>query len=167
MEHEAIGAASRGGSISTYASAGHMSTPPLPSRREVLRFVAVLPVAVLCWWASLLLGFALDSLAMHYCPPESILSGFCTASWAPRVHQAIVVFCAGFAAFTVVVVPSAVAPRPAQRPGVALVLLIFGLFAAGLMAMQAGAHQEAIAAAVGGAMGWLLVRVWLTRPVFL
>lgn len=144
-----------------------MSERPQVSRRDVLRFVAVLPTAVLCWWASLLLGFALDSLAMHYCPPESILSGFCTASWAPSVHRAIVIFCAGFAAFMVVVVPSAVAPRPAQRPGVALVLLILGLFAAGLMAVQAGARGEAIAAAVGGVLGWLLVRVWLTRPVFL
>ena len=124
-------------------------------RNAVLRWIAIVPTAMACWWATLLFGLALDSLAMRFCPPESVISGFCIADWFHPLEHWIVVGCAGLAGFLIVFVPCVVAP--AQRHLVSWAMLLAGLLVAGMMAVQIAAYAECAAAVFGGFGGVFLV----------
>lgn len=75
-----------------------------------IRWLAVIPVAILSCHAVFLLGMALLIGIGWLCPPEEMISGSCVAWWASYAERAAFVVCAGLAAFLVVVSAAVVAP---------------------------------------------------------
>lgn len=133
-----------------------------PSRKVLARWIAIVPTAMLAWWATLLLGFGLDSLAMRFCPPEQTISSFCIADWYPSVQTGIVLACAALAGFLIVFAGALVAP--AQRRLVSWALLFAAFMVAGVMAVQTGAYT-ACAAAILGAFSALYAVARLLDPL--
>ena len=58
------------------------------TENEKLRWVLILPSAVVAWFAALLVGMLALSLAEHLCPPENVVSGTCdVVVGLPRTHH--------------------------------------------------------------------------------
>lgn len=131
-----------------------MESTPRQKRLAMIRWLWLVPTAIVVWYAMLALGLALDSLAMEFCPAEQQLSGFCIASWFPAVQRSIVIGCAGLSGFAIVLASGLVAP--AYRLRAAAVMYGVGVLVALNMAMQASAHAEFVAAVVGGLLGTLV-----------
>jgi hypothetical protein len=117
---------------------------------EWLRWLLVIPAAVLGWYAALIAGMLLLAFAESLCPPEDVVSGACMAPWFGTVSA--VVFCIGtaLAAVLVVLLPTLAAPRARLR--VAWVAFALGLAVALAMAIAASAHAELASAVVAGAL---------------
>ena len=120
-------------------------------RTTVVRWLAIVPTAMLVWWGMLLFGVFLDTLAVRYCPSDALISGFCTATWFQPLERGIIVGCAGLTGFLIVFCASAVAP--AQRRLVAWAMFLAGLLVVGMMGYQTGAYYECTAAIGAGLCG--------------
>ena len=131
-----------------------MELSPRQKRLTLIRWLWLVPTAILVWYAMLSLGLALDSLAMKFCPANQQLSGFCIASWFPSVQRSIVVGCAGLSGFAIVLASALVAP--AYRVRAAMVMYAVGALVALNMAMQTSAHAEFVAALIGGLLATLV-----------
>jgi hypothetical protein len=46
-----------------------------------LRWLLVLPAAWVAWYAAVLIGFGLYTVAEALCPPDQVISGMCVAPW--------------------------------------------------------------------------------------
>ena len=120
-------------------------------RRAIIRWLWIPPCAILAWYAMLAVGLALNRLAMQFCPNETLVGGFCTASWFLTAERVIVIACAGLTAFAVVVVSAVTAPTYRIRTAVA-VFALCALVAVNMLS-QTGANPEFIAALLGGLIG--------------
>ena len=133
---------------------------PAQKRRYVVRWLAIVPCAVVIGCAMLVFTLALDSFAISVCPADALVSGFCTASWFPQVERGIMVVCAGFAALFVVAATARLAPAYRVRAAWAM----FGAAAllAVNMAAQAGTYAEFAATVAGGLLG--VLSAWRLPP---
>ena len=131
-----------------------MDWTPRQKRLATIRWLWIVPTAILVWYAMLLLGMALDSLAMAFCPADQQLSGFCIASWFRPVERGIVIGCAGLSGFAIVLTSAVIAP--VYRLRAAVVMYGVGALVAVNMALQTSAHAEFIAALVGGLLATLV-----------
>ena len=120
-------------------------------RRAMIRWLWIVPTAILVWYAMLALGLALDSLATKFCPADALISGFCIASWFHDVERGIMIGCAGLTALAIVVVSAIIAP--AYRMRAAAVMFAAGVAVAVSMVAQTHAYPEFSAAVVGGLIG--------------
>ncbi len=127
-------------------------------RRVVLRWAAIVPVALVLWYATIALAMALNALLLRFCPETSLLGGYCTADWARPAERAIAVGCAGLAALLVVLGSAYVAPAYRQR--VALLLFVIGVGVSASMIGQLAAVPEFVAVLLGGLLG-----VWVARTL--
>lgn len=116
------------------------------------RWLAVVPAALAAWMGTIATGLLLHSAVDGQCPPELVVSGFCTAWWMPLATRAIAMFCAGLAG--ALVVGATAFTAPAHRAVVAWTAFILGSCAAVTLAWGARAPVELIAAERSG---WLTV----------
>ena len=130
-----------------------MELTPRQKRRAVIRWLWIPICVILMWYAMLVVGMALHSLATKFCPADALISGFCTASWFPAVERAIIVGCAGLAGFGIVLVSAITAPR--LRVRAAAVVYAVGVVVALNMVVETHAYSEFAAALVGGLLGVL------------
>jgi hypothetical protein len=128
-----------------------MELTPRQKRRVVIRWMWIPPCAILAWYASLLLGMALNSLATLFCPSDAMIGDFCSAAWFRTVERDIVIGCAGVAALAVVVVSAVTAPM--FRVRAAAVAFLVAVAVAFNMVSHTNAYTEFTAAVVGGLLG--------------
>lgn len=128
----------------------------------LLRWLLLLPAAVLAWYAVFALGLYTHGLAeRHLCPPADLVSGWCFNAGVQRTLDFLM---HGFVALSAVAVGVAlVVVAPARREQVLLVALPAGILVALLLALAAQAWSLWAAAAVGGTLGFRLLRAWLRR----
>ena len=97
------------------------------------------------------------------CPDEEIVSGSCVAWWALYAERGAFIFCAGLAAFLVVVSTAVVAPS--HREIVARVSFGLGFIVAAFMSLPMAAVPELIAATVAGLFGLRFVSRFLPHTM--
>jgi hypothetical protein len=128
-----------------------------------LRWVLVPVSAFVVWAATLLLGLAGVNVLDSFCPPQQMVSGSCIAPWHQPGVEALIIVCAGLAAFGIVVVTALVAPGHKLR--VAVVAFACGALFAGYFAQSGDAWGAFLAAAAGGSSGlWLVASRWRRSP---
>lgn len=122
-----------------------------------IRWLLVVPAALLGWYIAFAFVAALHSLATHFCPLEALISGACVATWFPFAESLLSALFAGLAAGLVVLFPALVAPS--HRPWIAWLAFICGLAVALYFALQLPVAPEfSVAAAVG-----LLVAIFIGK----
>ena len=105
----------------------------------------------MAWYFAFLLGIGMIKAIGSLCPAEEMVSGVCIAWWATYAERGAYIFCAGLAAFLVVV--SAAIIAPSHRVIVARVSFGLGFIVAAFMALPLGAVLEFVAATVAGLYG--------------
>lgn len=128
-----------------------------------IRWLAVVPVAFVAWYAVFLFGMALIIGIGSLCPSEDIISGSCVAWWASYAERAAFIFCSGLAAFLVVVSSALVAPS--HRRIVAWVSFGLGFIVAAFMSLPLSAFGELFAATVAGLVGVSFVTRFLLHTM--
>ena len=122
-------------------------------RLAMIRWLWIVPTAILVWYGMFAFGNGLYSLAIGFCPADQLLSGFCIADWFRPVERGIVVGCAGLTAFAIVLTTAFIAP--AYRLRAAAAMFVAGALVATSMALQTGSVPEFVAALFGGVLGLL------------
>jgi hypothetical protein len=126
--------------------------------RTVIRWVLVVPSAVVAWYVAVSASALVFAVVVTPCkssdgpPPD-----FCEAPWFPLelVERLLFLFGAGLSATLVVTVAAIVAPS--QRVGVAWTALAVGAIVAGVMGYDTGAFTEAAVAIAAGALTAVMV----------
>ena len=127
-----------------------------------LRWVTVVPSAIVAWFAALMIGLALRRVAFAFCPPELVFSrGECSAPWFMPVERAIMVFGAGLAAALFVLFPTIIAP--AHRRIVLWVSFLVGVALAAVAGLYSGFYLELLAAIAVGSVATLLTFKHVTK----
>ncbi|MCB1906100.1 MAG: DUF2784 domain-containing protein [Rhodocyclaceae bacterium] len=121
-----------------------------PRLGDALRWLLTVPAAFAGWYAGIVAGMSMLSLAERLCPPEVMVSGLCTAPWFGPVQRGIFCAAAALAATLVVLLPTLVAPGWRMR--VAWIAFALGLLAASAFAAATGAYAELASAALAGAL---------------
>jgi len=129
---------------------------------KCLRWFAVVPSAILAWYAAFILGLVALSGVDALCPPESMISGLCGAWWYPPTERAIILVAVGLSAFLVVVSASAVAPS--HRVPVARLAYGVGVVVAVYFVVQTSAVGEFLAAILAGFLGVFCVARYSASP---
>lgn len=122
-----------------------------------IRWLAVVPTAILTWHIALLVGLLLHSGLEAICPTEQKVSEICIAPWFAGAEAGVFIFSAAFAAALIVTACTLIAPD--HRRIVAWTTFGLGTLAAAYLALQAMAIWEFVAAVVAGSVSaWLLSR---------
>lgn len=127
-----------------------------------LRWLAVVPVAVLAWYGAFAAGLALRSGLAALCPAEDMISGLCFAWWYQVAHWVAVKLSVAASAFVVVVSAAATAPR--YRLPVAWTAYLTGAAVAAYFVTQTAAAAEFMVALGAGLGGVLVVAKRLKAP---
>jgi hypothetical protein len=123
------------------------------------RWLLVPLSAIAVWYAVFLLGFAGIGLLDHFCPPDLVVSGACTASWHYPAVEVLILLCTALVSVGIVLVPALVAP--AKRLHVAA--LAYGCGAAfAIYAASGGSLWGPFAAAAlcGSGALWFAAARW-------
>ena len=124
---------------------------------RVLRWIALLPVAVAGWYLAMVLGMMTLGLVDQFCPEGLMVSGQCTAGWYDWVQGAIFYLFIALSAVLVVLLAALIAP--AHRRRVAWVAFLLGAAMAVLMALLTPSFVDLLAALVAG----LATALWVQR----
>jgi hypothetical protein len=124
--------------------------------KKIIRWILVVPSAIVGWFSALFLGMALVSVADYCCPPELVLSGACTATWYSNVVDALVVFGASISA--VLAILCGVLMAPGQRKMVARVVFATGLAFALYATILTSAWSAFSSAGIAGFITTMLVQ---------
>jgi hypothetical protein len=117
---------------------------------RALRWLAIPPAMIGCWYLALIAGMLAYGFAEWFCPREEMISGFCMADWFAAADQAARCFGAAVAAAMMVAVATLLAPSQKRR--VAIGVFALGCVAALTMGVGLRAYAELLAAVVGGAI---------------
>jgi hypothetical protein len=135
----------------------------LGNKMNMVRWLAVIPTAFVAWYAVFLLGMGIILTIGTLCPAEEMVSGSCVAWWAYYAEHGAFIFCAGLAAFLVVVGTAVVAPT--HRKHVAVVSFILGAAIAVYMTQPwsgtISVFPEFLTAILAGLLGVGVVVRWL------
>ncbi len=124
---------------------------------QCIRWLAVVPTAILAWHMALLVGLALYSGLEALCPAEQKVSEICIAVWFASAESGVFIFSAAFAAALIVTSCTLIAPD--HRRVVAWTTFALGTLAAAYLALETMAIWEFVAAVVAGSISaWLLSR---------
>jgi len=119
----------------------------------IIRWICVVPAAVISWYAVLIIGMITLSLINDFCPYGEVVSGLCFATWYDYAEQIIIIIFVGFSAALVVLTASWVAPG--KKALVAVIVFLCGLLIALLLTIHLGSWWELAAAISAG-----LLAVW-------
>jgi hypothetical protein len=125
---------------------------------NVIRWVSVVPSAVIAWYVAYLVGAVLFAVVVAPCwSSDEPQPRFCDAAWFPLdfVERGVFFFGVGLAASLVVAVSACVAPS--HRTAVAHTALGVGTIVAGVMGYLAEALAEAAVAVVCGCIAAAVV----------
>jgi len=130
---------------------------------QVVRWLAMVPAAILAWHVAILIGFALLAVLDALCPAEQMVSGLCVAPWFRGAEAGVFIFSAAFAGAALVAVCTLVAPG--HRGIVAWTTLALGTLLATYLALETMAVREFVAAVTAGTVSaWLITRTkWGSR----
>ena len=120
---------------------------------KTLRWIAAPLVGVLAWYIALVAGIAVASSLDHFCPPDLMVSGMCSAWWHSYAVDVSVVSFAGMAALLVVL--SAALVAPSHKLQTAWVAYIVGCLFAVYAVLQTSAFGAFIAALLAGMIALL------------
>ena len=127
-----------------------------------IRWLAVLPAAVVGWFVALVIGLIVHSGIESLCPRDQMDSGMCVAPWFPYASDAVSAFGAGLAA--VLVITLAVLAAPAHRIVVMRTAFVAGLLVAIYMLWQTSAIVEFVAAISCGLLTVCVLQRYLRHP---
>jgi hypothetical protein len=132
----------------------------LPS---VVRWILVIPSAIVAWYFAFLVGAALFAFLVGPClDTDAPQPQFCEAAWFEAMRRGVFFFGAGLSAILVVVASAIMAPS--HRSAVAWIAAGVGTVVASVMGYHAEAIAEAVVAiACGTLTAFFLSRV-LSRP---
>jgi hypothetical protein len=124
---------------------------------KILRWVMVIPAAVIGWWLAIIIGLSLTHIPEYFCPPEFMVSDLCMAPWYGPILSGILIFSAALSAFLVLVV--AVLVAPSHRALVAKGVFVAGSLYATYLAFTISAWAECAGAIICG----LVTLFWLIK----
>jgi hypothetical protein len=128
------------------------------------RWFAVIPSAILAWYAVFISGLSLVFALGSVCPSEDVVSGHhCGAWWYSYAEQAVIIFSVALSAFLVVVCATLVSPS--HRIRTAWVSYFAGFLVAMYFVSQTSAIGEFFAATLAGLLGVFCVAKYLGRPM--
>jgi hypothetical protein len=127
---------------------------------KILRWLLVLPVAVIGWYLGLIVALLLHATGEHLCPAEEIVSGYCTAPWMAYVDDFALVLGSLLCGALVVVFPTLVAPL--HRGTVAVIAFVSALVVSAPFLIHGMWVPVAWATLAGGLMLWR-IRIVLAR----
>jgi len=118
------------------------------SHIEVIRWIMVIPAAIIGWGLAIMVGLLLTNIPGYFCPPELEISGFCKATWYGPVMLGIMIFAAALSAVMTLLFAVLVAPR--KRDLVAKVVFVAGSSYAIYLAFSISAWVEYLSAIIFG-----------------
>lgn len=127
------------------------------SHVEIIRWVMVIPAAVIGWWLAISFGLLLTSVPGYFCPPELTESGVCMTPWYGPVMSGIMIFAAALSAVMTLLFAVLVAPN--KRDLVAKAVFVAGSIYATYFAFSISAWAEY----VGAIMFGLVTLLFLTK----
>lgn len=125
-----------------------------------MRWIAVVPAALLGWWFVVLASVAIHAAVFRLCPADEVVSGACVAPWFSHFETGLLYGSAALSAIVVVV--AATVTAPSSRPLVALLAFLLGVIAALLLG---GPANETIVACIAGFAAVLVVGRHYARSV--
>jgi hypothetical protein len=130
---------------------------------DVIRWIMVIPAAVIGWWLTIMVGLSLTNIPGLFCPPELMVSDICMTSWYGPVMSGIMIFTAALSA--VMTLLFAVLVAPSKRDLVAIIVFVAGSIYATYLAYSISAWAEFTAAIVFGLFTLLLLLKMYGRRV--
>ena len=122
----------------------------MQNKKDIVRWLLVIPFAFIGWYAALFIGMILYSIADSFCPPELMISGSCQASWHEPLIDGLIIFGASLSAVLVILFSAIVAPY--KRELVAKTIYIGGVIFAIYAAYETSAWSAFIGAVLSGAI---------------
>ena len=124
---------------------------------RIVRWVLMVPAAVVAWFVALFLGVALLGGLTRLCPANQMVSGMCTAPWYDGASEMAIAFGAAMAAAFSLIACTAIAPT--HKRVSAIITFVGGVLVAVAMGLASGEYASLVAAVVTGAgVLWLLLR---------
>ena len=118
-----------------------------------VRWLLVVPSAVISWFLVLLGGTLVYSFVSDLCPPEQVVSGLCNAPHIILLEELSILMTAALSAVSVVCIPPLVAPS--HKIHVATIAYLLGIIAL-LTLTNNVMEKESLAAFICGAIALLL-----------
>ena len=115
---------------------------------EVIRWLSVIPSAIVGWYIALVVGMAAHSGLNDRCPYGEVVSGMCDSTWFNRAEKIVIPFFVGLSAVLVVLMATLAAPT--KKCSVAKVAFAVGLIIAAALAFGIGEWSEFIVACGAG-----------------
>ena len=125
------------------------------SHVEVIRWIMVIPAAVIGWWLAISVGLVLTNIPGYFCPPGLLASGHCMTPWYGPVMSGIMTLTAALSAVMTLLFAVLVAPR--KRDLVAKVIFVAGSIYATYFAFSISAWLEYVGAIIFGLFTLLLL----------
>ena len=121
---------------------------------DTARWVLLFPVLIVVWHIVVLAGILFASSLVHFCGPEDLVSGTCSAQWYSRTVKGLMVGFSGMSA--IAVVASAYLMTPRFKAPVTWIVFGVGAVTAIIMAAAGQALWESVST-IG--CGWLAARL--------
>ena len=132
-------------------------TMGIPELVQLLRWMMILPGALVAWWTAIAVGLLYVALLERLCPPEFMLSGMCTAPWYSTAFEAGVIAGASLAA--VLVMLTVILLAPMHKRVMAISAFSLGSTVAVYMGFTTNGWSAASAAIISG----YFVQSWFRR----
>lgn len=127
---------------------------------SVVRWVLVVPSALVGWYAGLIVALLIYKANEALCPARYLVSGMCTAPWSSVIEELAVIVGGAVVGALVVLLPSLMAPY--HRKKIALIAYSLGFACSIYVLMLVPSIWRAVlAAALAG--GWMLWRISLSQ----
>ena len=138
-------------------AANNSNSRGLQNKKDIVRWLLVIPFAFIGWYVALFIGIILYSIADSFCPPELMLSDSCQASWHEPLIEGLIIFGSSLSAVLVILFSAIVAPS--KRVLVAKTIYIGGVIFAVYAAYETSAWSAFFGAVLSGAIFlYLLIR---------
>jgi hypothetical protein len=128
---------------------------------QSVRWLLILPVAVVAWHVALIVGVGLYVGIESLCPTSQIVSGQCVAPWFGKAAYAVVALGAALAAFLIVIGCAWVAPDYKRQ--VAIATFSVGTIVAIVMGVSASDRSILISMAAAIVTGGSALAIVLRR----
>ena len=122
---------------------------------KVARWLLILPATVASWYATFVLGYLLYMGLDALCPSSEMVSGLCLAPWHRIAFEALVCFCAGFAASLILISSALLAPS--HKRGMSIATFAMGSIVAVIMGISSHAYGAMAGAVIVGALTLALI----------
>lgn len=78
--------------------------------KNVIRWLAIIPGAVLAWYAAMIIAVTIHMLLARFCAAQDMVSGVCITDWYLIAGEVVVCFGTGLCALLVVLICAVIAP---------------------------------------------------------